>query len=111
MKPETRTALEESIEKWRAIVDGHGVDSSSNCALCHRFCRYPGKRCELGDEPCPVFKAKGIIRCVGTPFEDWEDYQVEHDAPFPRKIFDDKSRQLAQAELDFLKSLLPAEST
>ena len=103
MDAETLEALKGSIAKWEAIVAGtmedEGVD---NCPLCQRFhaCfrTLPGECCQ----GCPVdaFSGRG---CAKTPYVDWGQFGVD-------KVSTDEHRAAAQAELDFLKSLLPKES-
>ena len=96
MNKRTLTALKGSIRKWQRIVAGKGRDKGAdNCPLCklfyHKFCR-----------GCPVSKASDEIACIGTPYSDWS-LARNHQG-----IADTLNRKrLAQAELDFLKSLLP----
>ena len=94
MDARTRTALLGSIEKWQKIVDGTGEDKGSdNCPLCQEF-RYR-YRCH----GCPVFSQTGQIGCRGTPYDDYESAEDNHDT--------DGRRAVAKAELAFLKCLLP----
>ena len=113
MKRATLTALEKSIKKWEAIVDGTGADEGgSNCALCKRF----AFGCHADDydgELCPVAKTSGEINCIGTPWEDWiegpEGRSGRSPSAFsPRKAADDESVMCAVLELEYLKSLLPS---
>jgi hypothetical protein len=46
--------------------------------------------------------------CGGSPYDQWSDYMIDS-RQHPRVVFDAKSRKLAQAELDFLKSLSPLQ--
>ena len=74
--------LEVSIQKWQDIVDGIGKDdSSNNCALCNSQ--------DDGCKPCVIFRAVGY-GCSQTPYGRYTE---------------DKTKENAQAELDFLKSL------
>lgn len=100
MPPETLEALRGSIAKWEAIVAGTGEDlGPENCALCQEFIT---NDCE----GCPVYQATQRVYCMSTPYgyytEGWKAFHIEG-----RKDID--LTALAQAELDFLKSLLPAE--
>lgn len=96
MNPETLEALQGSIAKWEGIVAGtvedEGVD---NCPLCQRFhtCfrNIPGECCE----GCPVDEASNNRGCVFTPYDE---YSVE------------PTKENAEAELAFLKSLLPGQA-
>ena len=84
----TLEALKGSIRKWEAIVNGTGTDEGGrNCPLCQLF-RYDDDLCLR----CPVMLHTGSDCCIGTPY---------------RKYRDNKTTENAQAELDFLKSLLP----
>ena len=103
---ETEAALDGSIAKWEAIVAGNSGDKgTSNCPLCIKFA---DDECSDGHEcaGCPVRKRVNDYGCVGTPYMSWLDYQRDSGKKFmPYKVFDDKSLRLAQAELDFLRSL------
>lgn len=113
MDANTLRALEESITHWeKNLVTSNPSEVSlggSNCALCQMFV--------FGDENCdpcrgcPVFEHTSFPGCTGTPYHDahisgmqWKynsydpDSYDRHKAAFHRA---------AQAELDFLRSLLP----
>ncbi len=103
MKKEILTALKGSVKKWEKIVDGTGKDATShNCPLC--LITEPS----CGD--CPVRLKTGEWDCESSPYDKWTNHQ--------RKVHNKKTWQsktiickwcekFAQAELDFLKSLLP----
>ena len=104
MSPETREALEKSIEHWRQNVAAETPDdvdtSSSACALCRAFA-------SQGCHGCPVAEFTGKPACARTPYSEadsrlarWESYQDYEKAR-------DAWRVAAQAELDFLISLRP----
>lgn len=107
---ETRKALEGSIEKWEKIVRNPRAQDMgiANCPLCKRF----GGSCMIQEtkERCPVrIKAKRC-GCIGTPHTKWCNHQErKHNVNFSAHRFKgcDKCMELAKAELDFLKSLLP----
>lgn len=83
----TLEALRGSVKKWQAIVDGTGKNRGpSDCPLCKLF--FFVRLC-VG---CPVFERTGETGCGGTPYMDYEKHGELY---------------LAQAELDFLISLLP----
>lgn len=110
MNIHTLTALQGSIAKWQAIVDGTGVDlMAENCPLCKAFQDEPDGRGE-GCNGCPVSAATGQDGCGGSPYDQWSDYFFELRI-HPRKVIDEESKRLAQAEVDFLKSLLPPSAT
>ncbi len=97
MDTKTLTALKGSILKWEKIVEGtEECFGSSNCPLCFLFnndsARYEGVCC-LG---CPVAATTGKQFCRDTPFYHHQRYPTIGNA---------------QAELDFLRSLLPTESS
>lgn len=97
MNAKTLKALRGSIAKWQAIVDGTGVDEGNkNCPLCQRFVYFwfgykkPIAKMCVG---CPVYEKTGKKGCRNTPYDDY--------------AYGSDSIKNAQAELDFLKSLLP----
>lgn len=101
MTPEAKEALLGSIAKWEAIVDGTGKDQGpDNCPLCKMFFQESDK--ELGGDEdclgCPVRNQSGQRYCRNTPYIDYAYSQPLDD-----------HRAKAQAELDFLKSLLPKQ--
>ena len=99
MDAKTLRALKGSIEKWRQIVDLEGEDwGNSNCPLCHLF------RC-CGD--CPVRKITHD-GCGRTPFSRWvHHHEKEH---FSHQTVEcEECHKIAQAEWEFLKSLLPKQ--
>ena len=107
MDKETEAALRESIKHWEENVAGETPDDvclgTEHCALCEKYFLRPN--CS----GCPVSSRTGFGNCDATPyeaaadaFECWESTEAK-----PEKL---KWRVAAQAELDFLKSLLPASS-
>ena len=112
MDKKTLKALKGSIQKWEKIVKGKGVDKGSyNCPLCKLFVKY---RC-VG---CPVSLKTKDGSCTGTPYDEWEDHFFsEHedywndqtDKELGLKCQCDTCREIAQKEVDFLKSLLPGK--
>lgn len=102
MDSKTLEALEGSIAKWQSIVDGTGADRlADNCSLCKAF---------PGCEGCPVAEATETSDCDNTPWVDW------YGAQWALKRLHGKGewradtpelKELAYAELDFLKSLRP----
>ena len=113
MNAETRQALAESITHWERVVAASEAArleplGPSNCALCARFnpyhpgsLNYPsGKKAQC--HGCPV-RESGPDRnfCAGTPYDEITKLiwcNIYHGAAFTAA---------AQAELAFLKSLLP----
>lgn len=90
MDEKTLTALKGSIAKWEAIVAKTGDDKGAkNCPLCQLFNteNHGENECCIG---CPVHAHTGKRWCNGTPYRG-------HPTP-----------ESSRAELDFLKSLLPA---
>jgi len=107
MDNNTLKALQGSIAKWEGIVNGTSEDNGSeNCPLCLMYNNDISTRIECAG--CPVAAAAADFGCGGTPYTDWSDYQhINGYRGFPQRVFDDCSREIAQEELDFLKSLLP----
>src|SRR6185312_7545544 len=105
MDERTLEALKRSIEKWETrVVLGAGYDGpvgASGCPLCQLHA--DGSGC-FG---CPVAQKVRQHGCHGTPYYDWRDAlwdarRTPSLAPLVMKR--------AQAEVDFLKSLLPAQA-
>ena len=92
MPAATLKALRGSIRKWEGIVAGTEEDyGEDNCPLCKLFLK---KDCE----GCPVSARTGKGSCFGTPYRDTL-------RAFGKEAYD----TAAQAEVDFLKSLLPRD--
>lgn len=103
MTAETLEALKGSIAKWEAIVAGTGEDNGdSDCPLCQLF---SGPWCGA----CPVKARTGFDRCSGSPYTEWLK-ATGLKKNFPVRVTSDVERVAAQAELDFLKSLLPGQT-
>lgn len=98
MAPEVLEALQGSIAKWERIVAGtgkdHGVD---DCPLCQMFNTESAayRPCR----GCPVYEKSGRSLCSSTPYSDFS--YAKRNANKAGMAF------AAEAELDFLKSLLP----
>lgn len=85
-------ALELSIEKWRDVVDGKGwAIDATNCALCHKYIN-------VGCMGCPVFKRTHSNYCGRTPYYEYGDAKNAGAS-------EDKLKQIAQRELEFLEGL------
>jgi hypothetical protein len=106
MDPATAEALEGSIRKWEAIVRGEAGDQGvTNCPLCAMY------NSAYDCEGCPVMEAAGSPGCEYTPYDDWS--HAAHKEHGPRNMCRDNQHlattpelvRLAQAELNFLKSL------
>lgn len=91
MDNETLKALQDSIAKWKDIVNSDGIERGS-CTLCKLFLK---KDC-VG---CPVMQSSGSPFCYNTPY-----YEHNDDADLETRI------RTAQIELDFLMSLLPKDA-
>lgn len=87
MDEKTLTALKGSIAKWEGIVAGTMEDNGpDNCPLCKEFYH-------LNCKGCPVATDTAMSGCEGTPYYYYEE--------------GDESEDIAKAELDYLRSLLP----
>lgn len=120
MDDRTLEALKGSIAKWEAVVAGTGKDDrSENCPLCRLFINEP-KRASDDDHivgychGCPVVEAVSNDGCRDTPYAEWSaHHKRDHAQPFgPLSVVTDcaECTRLAQAEIDFLRGLMPAEA-
>lgn len=109
MDTRTLRALRGSIAKWEGIVRGKLLDrGTENCPLCKLFnssihCACPG---------CPVASASSSPSCYGTPYIRWVGHhRKDHPGNRYWRVFPGctECKRLAQAEMDFLKGLLPEE--
>ena len=100
-------ALEKSIEHWQRLAACETLDeiekegtSAIDCALCKE---YVLRSCK----GCPVYKHIGFSGCYGTPYEDVISYLEGLSDLFnlSEKFEAEVYQELAQKELDFLKSL------
>lgn len=117
MDTKTLDALRGSIQKWRDILDGTDQDEGAqNCPLCKEFYDRTNPDDPEDDAECfgcPVRNATGEPACAGSPYKDWmEALDAEADGRTPwselcRRADTPAKRTAAQAELDFLTSLLP----
>lgn len=111
MDAATLEALRGSVKKWEGIVAGTVVDEGpTNCPLCRMFYRKDtdGERAPCAG--CPVSAYTGQPGCDGTPYGTYAEHEYEAHGHFRHKCHApdcDEGRRLAQAEVDFLKSLLP----
>lgn len=95
MDAKTLKALRASIAHWIDIRDTDSKSiGGSGCALCRLF-NYNTTFCCKG---CPVSKRSGAIYCRNTPYSDYVN--INHQDEAARVA-------AAQAEIDFLISLLP----
>lgn len=106
MDERTLAALKGSIAKWEAIVADEGEDSGpNNCPLCQLFHpAHGGKGNPVDCGGCPVREATGQMGCGGTPYDTYEVLTVDGDDDDVEAI-----AAAAQEELEFLRSLLPAD--
>lgn len=109
METKTTEAVNGGILKWEKIRDGEGKDDGPfNCPLCAEF------RNETGVvglcKNCPVMVKTGSYGCCNTPHAEWVSHQEEEHSSSPYKTVQCPTcKDLAQQEVDFLKSLLPSE--
>ncbi len=92
MNAKTLKALKGSIAKWRKRAAGNFLEvTPENCPLCALFITDDCKK-------CPVFAVTKETGCTNTPCNL---YSEESDPHSERAI------ELAHAEVNFLKALLP----
>lgn len=106
MDEQTLRALRASVEHWEENVEAETPNEASismhHCALCLRFF-------EDGCSGCPVFNVTKVVRCFRTPYGKASLKLTRwHSHPYDAE-YRDEWRKAAQAELDFLRGLLPEE--
>lgn len=109
MDSRTLEALKGSIQKWEKIVAGTGEDEGwRNCPLCLLFNSDKILEDDAVCQGCPVREKTGQKWCHGSPYSAWLRNAEHSPAHWRGRIaLSANSVALAQAELDFLKSLLP----
>lgn len=107
MNSETVQAIKESIAHWERMRDDPKCGEQPTvgfCALCEMFLDEARENCCSG---CPVFEETGLLMCQGSPYPRaslaWYNLERWGEKYLPAW------QQAAQAEIDFLKSLLPKE--
>lgn len=100
MNAETKKALEESIAHWERMRDDPNRGEqpiAEECPLCELYIPW-----DCHD--CPVAEATGLAYCSYTPYYEAAAlfYKLKKS-----EIQIEQWHQAAQAEIDFLKSLLP----
>lgn len=101
MTTKTAEALEGSIENWELIRDGKRAENTENCTLCKKYWDSVDGRCA----GCPVREKTRLVRCNGSPYEEWRDHMDSHRDKAYRSVMCRKCKQIASKEVDFLKSL------
>lgn len=103
MPPETLAALKATISHWETnLVRAKTREPLSMgtlaCPLCRKF---------VADDcaGCPIYLHTGEFSCHGTPYASI--YRHQRDAILFDDHYHEKLVRLVQAELDFLRSLLP----
>lgn len=106
MKPETRAALEKSIEQWKtklsiALLGKVPPLGQEYCALCKRFDSDfvdLSDACSLGTERCPVYVKTGSPGCMDSPYDDININGTQEELV-----------KGVKKEIEFLESLLPKD--
>lgn len=103
MKTVVLKALKASIAHWKRMRNGTQKANESPdgecCPLCNLF-RYVNCR------QCPVFKRTRRMRCCGTP---WFGARFNFIMRDRGSVFKEAWEKTANAEIAFLKSLLPVK--
>jgi hypothetical protein len=110
-----------SIRKWENVLYKNKEErGAADCPLCAKFnVERSGRCCVTTERPpytlkCPVYEKTGEKVCTGTPYEDWEDFELENDRGelyHPTRIVNKNPTQtdIALRMVNFLKSLLPED--
>lgn len=109
MNKSTLKALKKSIKHWERNVEANYPwevsISAYSCALCLKFAL-----AEQSCKGCPVFAVTAQSNCFGTPYYLAKDVLDEWSNDPKSRLRALTFKNVAQAELDFLRSLLPAKS-
>ena len=110
MTPETLEALKASIAKWERNAEATTPNDyhigTTSCALCRLYHpRHGGHRDCAG---CPVAIHTGFSGCSGTPYDKAMGAFLHWDTDEASAAKRGTALKLANAEVAFLKSLLPA---
>jgi Pyruvate/2-oxoacid:ferredoxin oxidoreductase delta subunit len=115
MAKPTLRALLESIDHWKQMKAQPELDvpSTSQCNLCRLF--FPDREMPEADacNGCPVYVSTGQKFCNGSPYRNAYRAWRKLTLCFADEIEQAKIEWTvaAQAEIDFLESLLPKEPT
>lgn len=113
MDSKTLEALRGSIRKWTGIVAGTAEDEGhKDCPLCQMFFRWPPEPAptRVFCKDCPVAAASGRPNCQRTPYVAYADARDGLDPTEPAAARAARLRTLAEAVLEYLKSLLPPDT-
>lgn len=94
--------FDQAEEKWESILNGGEDLGIENCSFCRQFFT---EDCE----GCPIAEFTNKQNCYNTPYFQWDRYQSAHSFTYKGnirfKVFDEKSRELAEKELEFIKQV------
>lgn len=111
MNKKTLTALKASIQHWEdnvAATEPYQVAAGpSSCALCRLFHPWYSTSNKNDCKGCPVHTKTGSSFCIDTPHSATTRAIVSWCVS---KAYWPAWQKAAQAELDFLKSLLPEQN-
>ena len=112
MTKKALVALKESIQHWERLVSGDRligeIPNGEHCSLCTSFYN---TSLIVGDADslcvgCPIKDHTGTSVCFNTPYREVLDTITDYSA---RQLNKKKFKKAAEAELEFLKSLLPTK--
>jgi len=102
MEPQTLQAIKESIVKWETLAELKTLPifmpGDQQCPLCRIFVHKTNSSYEECRE-CPVYLKTNRRYCGGTPYADASDAFTNRDQ--------EGFQSAAEAEVEFLQSLLP----
>lgn len=111
MTRQAYNALKESIEHWKRLSEGKRLPNEfiggDNCNLCIEFVNI-GHGCE----GCPVFAAKKMPCCHGTPYQQITSFLANNNISARGYALYEHPEflKLAKLELSFLERLLPLDN-
>lgn len=101
-------ALSRSIDKWYGVTfKGRTDNRHYDCELCRVYRVQYDDSSLLHCDTCPIYLDTGESSCRVTPYSEWVYYNMENFNWHRRscRVFDEKSKELALKELNYLRAL------
>jgi hypothetical protein len=100
--------ISRSIDKWYGVTfKGRTENGHYDCELCHVYRVQYDDSSLLHCIACPIYSDTGEPGCHVTPYFEWVCYNTKKFNFYigPCRVFDEKSKELALKELNYLRAL------